>query len=111
MDVDTSNGTFNANSSGHQRGKKRGTKTILALSDTAKLTQMHEYKSNVFCMETDELLAEIKVDYKKRMGPVEKALHKLKSIIDNIPTKDPAIVSRLSISGCRTPRTGLTRGM
>ena len=105
------NGTSNAHSNGHQRGKKRGAKTVSALSDTAKLTQMYEYKSNVFRMETDELLAEVKVDYKKRMGPVEKALHKLKSIIDSIPAKEPAMVSRMLINGYGTPGTGLMRGM
>jgi len=111
MDVDTSNGTSNADSNGHQRGKKRGTnKTILALRDTAKLTQMYEYKSNVFRMETDELLAEVKVDYKKRMGSVEKALHRLKRIIDSIPAKEPAMVSRMPTSGHRTPKARLTRG-
>ena len=97
MDVDTSEGTSNANSNGHQRGKKRVANVAAsALSDTAKLTQMYEYKSNIFRIETDELLAELKVDYKKRMGPVEKALHKLKGIIDSIPAKEPAMVSGIS---------------
>ncbi|RPB25655.1 Nrap protein [Terfezia boudieri ATCC MYA-4762] len=83
-----------ANRNDHQRGKKRGAnQTLSILSNTAKLSQMYEYKSNVFRMETDELLAEVKVDYKKRMGPVERALHKLKSIIDSISAKEPAMVN------------------
>ncbi|KAF8423778.1 Nrap protein [Tirmania nivea] len=94
MDVDTNNGTSKANSNGHQRGKKRAAnRTVSALCDTAKLSQMYEYKSNAFRMETDELLAEVKVDYQKRMGTVEKALHKLKSIIDSIPAKEPAMLA------------------
>ncbi|KAI5793911.1 Nrap protein [Peziza echinospora] len=58
-----------------------------------KLADMHEYKSNVFRMQTDELLAEAQVDYHKRMGPVEKALHKLKAIIDSIPERPAALIA------------------
>ena len=113
MDVVTSHEAFNVNNNGHQRGKRRGANGVgSAWSDTAKLTQVYyEHNSNVFHMEASEFLAEVKVDYKKRMGPVEKALHKLKSIIDSIPTKEPAMVSGVLISGQRTPKTGLTAGL
>lgn len=99
MDIETSNGhpASNDNSSrsnDQKMGKKRAANgSATALDDTAILSQMYEYKSNVFRMETEELLAEVKLDYQKRMGPVEKVLHKLKNIIDTLPAKEPAIVS------------------
>jgi U3 small nucleolar RNA-associated protein 22 len=49
--------------------------------------EMYEYKSNVFRMETDELLSEIRLDYRKKMAPVEKTLYKLKSVIEAISEK------------------------
>ena len=91
MAVDTSK-TTNGGSTAHDKSKQRAA----SIDDHQKLTHMYEYKSNVFRMETDELLAETKVDYQKRMGPVEKVLHKLKSIIDKIPGKEPALVISLS---------------
>lgn len=94
MDVPNGNRAPNDFAKGQRRGKRRDANGALINSDeTTQLTQMYEYKSNVFRMETAELLAEVTVDYQKRMGPVEKALHKLKSIIDNISTKEPAMVS------------------
>ncbi|RPA94731.1 Nrap protein [Choiromyces venosus 120613-1] len=51
------------------------------------VSESYESKSNVFRMETEELLSEIRVDYRKRMAPAEKMLHKLKNIIEKIPPK------------------------
>lgn len=51
------------------------------------VSDMYEYKSNVFRMETDELLKEVRLSYQKRMVPAEKVLHKLKSIIEALPER------------------------
>lgn len=73
--------------------RHRHRKKATTLDDHVKLMDMYEHKSNVFRMETDEMLAEVKVDYQKRMRSVEKILHKLKNIIDNIPRNEPTLVS------------------
>lgn len=94
IDVGNGIGIPNDITTRQPHGKKRGLDvSATVLGDHAKLMDMYEYKSNVFRMETDEMLAEVKVDYQKRMGSVEKALHKLKNIIDNIPGNEPTLVS------------------
>lgn len=60
------------------------------------LSESYESKSSVFRMETEELLSEIRVDYRKRMAPVEKMLHRLKNIIDEIPRKTDTTVRILN---------------
>ena len=60
------------------------------------VSESYESKSSVFRMETEELLSEIRVDYRKRMAPVEKMLHRLKNIIDEIPRKTDATVCILN---------------
>ncbi|PWW76794.1 Nrap protein [Tuber magnatum] len=57
--------------------------------------ESYESKFNVFRMETEELLSEIRVDYRKRMAPVEKMLHKLKNIIEKIPRKADATIDEV----------------
>lgn len=54
---------------------------------TQAVSDMYEYKSNVFRMETEELLKEVRLNYQKRMVPAEKVLHKLKSIIEALPER------------------------
>ena len=50
--------------------------------------EMHGYKSNVFRMETEEMLHEVALNYgSKRMSAIEKTLHQLKSAIDAIPER------------------------
>lgn len=67
---------------------RKGSKNAASAQEKARaIGEMYEYKSNVFRMEIDELLSEIRLDYRKRMAPVEKALYKLKSVIDDIPEK------------------------
>lgn len=51
-----------------------------------------EYNSNMFKLQTEELLARVRPDYKKRMAKVENALRKLKTIIEQIPSRDPVPV-------------------
>jgi U3 small nucleolar RNA-associated protein 22 len=67
-----------------------------------EIIQMHESKSNLFRLETEELLSEVKVNYEKRMGPVDKFLHRLKAVIDEIPEKAAVPVSCPSSTRCDT---------
>lgn len=54
---------------------------------TQAVTDMYEYKSNVFRMETEELLKEVRLKHQKRMAPAEKVLHMLKSVIETFPER------------------------
>ncbi|KAI8889507.1 Nrap protein [Backusella circina FSU 941] len=54
------------------------------LKETAEL-----FKSNIFKLEIDELLAETSIQYDKHKA-LEKALHYLKELFDNIPDGKPA---------------------
>jgi U3 small nucleolar RNA-associated protein 22 len=65
--------------------------TLQALGD------VYQYKSNIFKMEMKEMLAEVGVDYKKRMAPVERTLHLLKGVIDNIPERAEVTVCEFAL--------------
>ena len=56
------------------------------------------HDSNMFKLQLDELLAEMRPDYERRLKKVEKALHKLKGILEHIPERDPLPVSLASKS-------------
>ena len=50
--------------------------------------EMYGYKSNVFRMETEEMLREVALNYgSKRMSAIEKTLHQLKNAIIAIPER------------------------
>ncbi|SLM40170.1 Nrap protein [Lasallia pustulata] len=51
------------------------------------------HDSTMFKLQMDELLAEMRPDYERRLKKVEKALHKLKGILEHIPERDPLPVS------------------
>lgn len=53
------------------------------------------YNSNMFKLQVDELLAEMRPDYERKLKKVEKALHKLKAILERIPEQKPLPVSLL----------------
>ena len=57
------------------------------------------YNSNTFKLQMDELLLKVRPKYEKRMVKVENALRKLKSIIENIPSRDALSVRHDSSLG------------
>lgn len=61
--------------------------------DNAAMYSGDLYKSSMFKMQVDEMLSEIRPNYEKRMGPVNEALRKLKTIIENITDREPLGVS------------------
>ncbi|RDW73842.1 putative pre-rrna processing protein utp22 protein [Coleophoma crateriformis] len=50
------------------------------------------YKSNLFKLQVDEMLAEVKPNYEKRLGFISDELHKLKGLIESIGDRDPLSV-------------------
>ncbi|KAL0259951.1 U3 snoRNP protein [Diplodia seriata] len=63
--------------------------------DMAELTGAYTgevYKSNMFKLQVDELLEQIRPKHGKKEAAAEKALHELKSIIEKIPAREPAPV-------------------
>lgn len=78
--------TPNSNQKERKQRKRKGADGGVSEKEKAQaVSDMYEYKSNVFRMETEELLKEVRLNYQKRMAPVERVLHRLKSIIEAIP--------------------------
>ncbi|KAK7540557.1 Nrap protein [Phyllosticta citribraziliensis] len=63
--------------------------------DMAEMTGAYTgevYKSNMFKLQVDELLAQVRPKHGKKEVAAEKALRDLKSIIEKIPSRDPSSV-------------------
>jgi len=56
------------------------------------------YKSNMFKLQVDELLQQVKPRYGKKEAPAENAMRTLKTIIEQIPGREP-----VSVIAPRTP--------
>jgi hypothetical protein len=56
------------------------------------------YKSSLFNLQVDEMLLEVRPNYSKLMGPIDNALHKLKTLINSIEDRDPLTVCSNVIS-------------
>lgn len=52
------------------------------------------FKSNMFKLQMDELLGQVKLKYGKKEAPAENAMRTLKNIIDQIPSRDALPVCR-----------------
>jgi U3 small nucleolar RNA-associated protein 22 len=50
------------------------------------------FKSNLFKLQVDELLEQIKLKYGKKEAPAENAMRTLKTIIEQIPSREPLAV-------------------
>lgn len=55
------------------------------------------YKSNIFKLQVDELLPQVRFKYGKKVASVENAMRRLKNIIEQIPSRDPAPVRPLPV--------------
>lgn len=76
-----------------QRGKKAAP-TQEELMES--LFRSSSFQSNLFKLQVDELLSEIRVKYEK-MEQVEKVLHQLKDIVNLIPDSQEQLVFPISI--------------
>ena len=54
--------------------------------------------ASIFTLQTDELLKSARVDYGKTLKDADSQLHRLKGIIDSIPTHDPMPVRQIAMS-------------
>lgn len=61
-------------------------------ADSSALYAGDLYKSSIFKMQVDEMLAEVRPDYEKRLGPVDGALRRLKTLIEEIPGREAVTV-------------------
>ena len=64
--------------------------------DDAALYAGRSYKSSLFKLQVDELLAEVQPNYEKRLSRVNEALRKLKTSLEGIEDREPGSVSILS---------------
>ncbi|KAJ3297816.1 hypothetical protein HK104_000070 [Borealophlyctis nickersoniae] len=107
-DEDVHDGDANAN--GVPRADRRTGKSLFKPPTSDELQQLKEtsdlFKSNLFKLQIDELLSEVRVDYNKT-SPLEKALHKIKEILDcigDVPEASLAeAISRLASEGVAVP--------
>ena len=60
------------------------------------------YKSNMFKLQVDELLEQVRPKYGKKEAPAENAMRTLKAIIEQIPSREPLSVRSRTYS---TPHT------
>lgn len=93
-DHDDQSSEDSADETGISQSRKRPlrpkhTQTI----DDAALYSGGSYKSSLFKLQVDELLAEIQPNYEKRLSGVNEALHKLKTLLEGIKDREPLCVS------------------
>lgn len=62
-------------------------------TDEGALYAGRVYKSSIFKLQVDEMLAEVQPNYEKQMSWIEDALHKLNDIIGGIEERGPLPVS------------------
>jgi len=62
----------------------------MALQDGAYTSET--FKSNIFKLQVDELLDQVKLKYGKKEAPAENAMRTLKTIIEQIPGREPQSV-------------------
>ncbi|KZF18883.1 pre-rRNA processing protein-like protein Utp22 [Xylona heveae TC161] len=62
-------------------------------TDPAPAFSAEVYKSNLFKLQTDELLAEVRPNFAERLVAVDNALRKIKGIIEEIPDSGPITFS------------------
>ncbi|ORY15876.1 Nrap protein [Clohesyomyces aquaticus] len=56
------------------------------------------YKSNLFKLQVDELLQQLKLKHGGKEAAAEKAMHKLKSIMEQIPNREPLLIAEAKSS-------------
>lgn len=79
-----------------QKAQKENRKGPHRDRDMAELTGAYTgevYKSNMFKLQVDELLDQIRPKHGKKEAAAEKALRELKAIVENIPAREPLSVS------------------
>jgi U3 small nucleolar RNA-associated protein 22 len=83
-------------SSNAQEGAKAHKRRDQTMQDGVYTAEV--YKSNMFKLQVDELLQQVKPRYGKKEAPAENAMRTLKTIIEQIPGREP-----LSVCAPRIP--------
>ncbi|OZJ05685.1 hypothetical protein BZG36_01432 [Bifiguratus adelaidae] len=72
---------------GDEHGKQNHLYAAPTRDEMQQLSEASElFKSNIFRMEVEELLTEVRIKYEKHK-PLERLLHELKSILDTLPSQ------------------------
>ncbi|WEW60372.1 U3 snoRNP protein [Emydomyces testavorans] len=71
------------------RNDSRGARSQSIASTVELATASGQFKSNLFKLQVDELLSQLRSDQNKQLGAVEQHLRRLKNIIENIPDIPP----------------------
>ena len=88
---------LNGNQNGETTAKKRGQKAVPTQEELLELEfRSSSFQSNLFKLQVDELLSEVRVKYDK-MEKVERVLHQLKDVLTNIPETTEQLVSYFPI--------------
>jgi U3 small nucleolar RNA-associated protein 22 len=83
----TAKPTSSSNAQDEARSHKRRDQSMQDGVYTAEV-----YKSNMFKLQVDELLQQVKPRYGKKEAPAENAMRTLKIIIEQIPSREPVSV-------------------
>lgn len=65
------------------------------------------FKSNLFKLQVDALLAQVKVKYGKKEAPAEHAMRTLKALLEQLPAREPMTVGRNGLTALRRADTKL----
>lgn len=67
-------------------------------SDSKSIGTNDISRSSMFKLQVDEMLLAVKPNYSKIVGPVDKALRRLKSLIESIDDREPVTVGSLNLA-------------
>jgi U3 small nucleolar RNA-associated protein 22 len=96
MQVDGQQAKANGNLNGQVAVKKRGVKAVPTQEELMELEfRSSSFQSNLFKLQVDELLSEIRVKHDK-MEKVERILHRLRDVLTNIPETAEQLVPSFS---------------
>lgn len=91
-----------------EKAPKPPKRSTMALQDGAYTSET--FKSNIFKLQVDELLDQVKLKYGKKEAPAENAMRTLKTIIEQIPGREPQSVieaeKSLKAAGIMVPFPG-----
>jgi U3 small nucleolar RNA-associated protein 22 len=92
MQVDGQQAKANGTQNGQVAVKKRGIKAVPTQEELLELEfRSSSFQSNLFKLQVDELLSEIRVKHDK-MEKVERILHRLKDVLTNMPETEEQLV-------------------
>jgi U3 small nucleolar RNA-associated protein 22 len=96
MQVDGQETRTNGQQNGQSKERKKGKKAEPTQEELMELMfRSSSFQSNLFKLQVDELLSEVRVKYDK-MDKVEKILHQIKEVLTNVPETAEQLVLQSS---------------